>query len=115
MPYLGFLGRERDNGPAPRRRPVLKCETPYPPLDSEEPDGCNVSSGFLLVETVPGRETQVLELLARVPGITHRHVLFPAAIAVKLEASRDAFESTSTQLRALEGVTGTRVYRAKNV
>ncbi|MFA5860251.1 MAG: hypothetical protein WDA16_01010 [Candidatus Thermoplasmatota archaeon] len=74
-----------------------------------------MSSGFLLVETVPGRENQVLELLARVPGVTYRHVLFPAAIAVKIEASHDAFELTSAQLRGLEGVTGTRVYLAKNV
>lgn len=73
-----------------------------------------MSSGFLLVETVPGRESLVLELLARVPGVTHRHVLFPAAIAVKVESPREAFDPLAAQLRTLEGVIGARLYRAKN-
>jgi hypothetical protein len=73
-----------------------------------------LSSGFLLVETVPGREAHVLDLLSRVPGVVHRHVIFPSAIAVKLDTHRDAFDLTASQLRALEGVTGTRVYRARN-
>ena len=73
-----------------------------------------MSSGFLLVETVPGREAHVLDLLARVPGVTHRHVMFPSAIAVKLDTHRDAFDLTATQLRQLEGVVGTRIYRARN-
>ena len=73
-----------------------------------------MSSGFLLVETVPGHEAHVLDLLARVPGVTHRHVIFPSAIAVKLDTHRDAFDLTATQLRQLEGVVGTRVYRARN-
>ena len=56
----------------------------------------------------------MLDLLARVPGVTHRHVMFPSAIAVKLDTHRDAFDLTATQLRQLEGVVGTRIYRARN-
>lgn len=74
-----------------------------------------MSSGFLLVETIPGRESHVLDLLSRVPGVVHRHVMFPSAIAVKLDvAHHDAFDLTATQLRQLEGVIATRVYRARN-
>jgi hypothetical protein len=73
-----------------------------------------LSSGFLLVETVPGREGQVLELLSRIPGVTHRHVLFPAAIAVKLELPREAIDPTVTALTKLDGVLRTNLYRAKN-
>lgn len=72
-----------------------------------------MSSGFLLVETVPGSEASVLDLLAREPGVTHRHVLFPAAIAVKVETTRDAWDQVASRLRSLEGVSGMRVYRAK--
>ena len=126
-------GRRRHAAPRPRRRGpplalvhalvvvvVLVPRVPNAkqhilPAAQKGPDGCVVSSGFLLVETVPGRESHVLELLARVPGVTHRHVLFTACVAVKVEASRDAFDLTSAQLRSLEGVVGTRIYRAKNV
>lgn len=73
-----------------------------------------MSSGFLLVETVPGRESAVLELLSRVPGVVHRHVMFPSAIAVKLDVAHDAFDLTASQLRALDGVVNARVYRARN-
>lgn len=74
-----------------------------------------MSSGFLLVETAPGREGHVLDLLSRLPGVTHRAVIYPSAIAVKLETgAREAFDALTRELRALEGVTGTRLYRAKN-
>jgi hypothetical protein len=74
-----------------------------------------VSSGFLLVETIPGRESFVLEALGRVPGVTHRHVLFPAVVAIKLEApTRDRLDACRASLGALDGVLGTRLYRAKN-
>ena len=72
-----------------------------------------MSSGFLLVETVPGREASVLDLLAREPGVTHRHVLFPAAIAVKVETTHDAWDQIASRLRTLDGVAGMKVYRAK--
>ena len=85
-----------------------------PPPQAPGPDGCALSSGFLLVETIPGREAHVLDLLARVPGVVHQHVIFPSAIAVKLDTHRDAFDLTATQLRQLDGVVGTRVYRAGN-
>jgi hypothetical protein len=74
----------------------------------------HLSSGFLLVETVPGREGHVLELLSRFPGVTHRSLLFPAAIAVKVETSHEGLDPLAKDLRALEGVLGTRLYRARN-
>jgi hypothetical protein len=70
-----------------------------------------VSSGFLLLETLPGRESHVLELLARHPGVTHRSLLFPAAIAVKVEAPH--VDPVAQELKRLEGVVATRLYRAK--
>lgn len=70
-----------------------------------------LSSGFLLLETVPGREGHVLELLSKFPGVTHRNVLFPSAVAVRVEAS--TLDPIMTQLRRLEGVVGSRLYRAK--
>lgn len=73
-----------------------------------------MSSGFLLVETQPGREGHVLDLLARVPGVTHRHVLFPAAIAVKLETGLGPVDALARELGRIEGVVGTRLYRAKH-
>lgn len=73
-----------------------------------------MSSGFLLVETEPGRETQVLDLLGRIPGVTDKNVLFPNAIAVKLELPREAVEGTVAQLAKLDGILTTRLYRAKN-
>lgn len=72
-----------------------------------------MSSGFLLLETVPGREGQVLDLLAGVPGVTQRSVVFPAAIAVKIEAD-GGIDPLARQLRGLDGVVATRVYRARN-
>jgi hypothetical protein len=72
-----------------------------------------LSSGFLLVETAPGREGHVLDLLGRVPGVTHRNVLFPSAIAVKLDVrERDAFDQATLLLAKLEGVVATRLYRS---
>lgn len=73
-----------------------------------------MSSGFLLVETQPGRETQVFDLLGRIPGVTHRHVLFPSAIAIKLELPREAIDPTVLALAKLEGVIRANLYRAKN-
>ena len=73
----------------------------------------HMSSGFLLLETVPGREGHVLDLLARVPGVTQRSVVFPAAIAVKIEAD-GGIDPLAKLLGRLEGVVGTRVYRARN-
>lgn len=72
-----------------------------------------MSSGFLLLETVPGREGHVLDLLARVPGVTQRSVVFPAAIAVKVEAD-GGIDPLAKALGRLDGVVGTRVYRARN-
>lgn len=72
-----------------------------------------MSSGFLLVETVPGREGQVLELLSRMQGVSQRALLFPAAIAVKFESAREAVDPFVAELRRLEGVVNTRLYRAK--
>lgn len=74
----------------------------------------HLSSGFLLLETAPGREGQVLELLADVPGVTHRQLLFPSAIAVKIEGTDSRLPIVHQQLRALEGVLSSRYYRAHN-
>lgn len=71
----------------------------------------HVSSGFLLLETLPGRENHVLELLARHPRVTHRSLLFPAAIAVKVEAPQ--VDPVAQELKRMEGVVATRLYRAK--
>lgn len=71
-----------------------------------------MSSGFLLLETLPGREGHVLELLSKFPSVTHRNVLFPAAIAVKVEAP--ALDPVMLELKRLEGVIASRFYRAKN-
>lgn len=71
-----------------------------------------MSSGFLLLETQPGREGHVLELLGRHPGVTHRNLLYPAAIAVRLE-SHTSVDVLAAQLRQLEGVVRTRLYRAR--
>lgn len=73
----------------------------------------HMSSGFLLLETQPGRETQVLDLLARVPGVTQRSVVYPAAIAVKVE-SDGGIDPLAKLLGRLDGVVSTRVYRARN-
>lgn len=75
-------------------------------------DGCIVSTGFLLLETQPGREGQVLDLLSQFPGVTHRNVLFPAAIAVRVE-THSSVDVLASQLRRLEGVVRTRLYRAR--
>lgn len=74
----------------------------------------HVSSGFLLVETEPGREGQVFDLISRIPGVTHRQVLFPNSIAVKLELPREAVDPAVAALAKLDGVLYTRLYRAKN-
>ena len=72
----------------------------------------HVSSGFLLLETQPGREGQVLDLLGRFPGVTHRNLLFPAAIAVRVE-THHSVDHVAAQLKALDGVVRTRLYRAR--
>lgn len=72
----------------------------------------HVSSGFLLLETQPGREGQILDALGRIPGVRQRHLIFPAAIAVKIEAPD--MDPLTTQLKRLEGVISTRLYRARN-
>lgn len=76
-----------------------------------------MSSGFLLLETQPGREGHVLDLLSRMPGVTHKNVLFPAAIAVRLESPHGAHgtvDALAAHMRTLEGVIGTRLYRARH-
>ncbi|GEM_PF-5889321 len=72
----------------------------------------HVSSGFLLLETLPGREGQVLEALARIPAITHRSLLYPNAIALKVEAPDVG--RVQADLKRIDGVLATRLYRARN-
>lgn len=72
-----------------------------------------MSTGFLLLETQPGREGQVLDLLARYPGVTHRNVLYPGAIAVRLEAP-SGVDTLAAQLKGLDGLVRTRLYRARH-
>lgn len=72
----------------------------------------HVSSGFLLLETLPGREAQVLELVARNPAVTHRSVLYPNAIALKVEAPD--VSRVQADLKRIDGVTAARLYRARN-
>ena len=72
----------------------------------------HVSSGFLLLETLPGREDLVLAALARHPLVTQRNVLYPAAIAVKVEAPH--VDPVFQELRRLEGVVATRLYRTRH-
>lgn len=73
-----------------------------------------MSSGFLLVETVPGREGHVLDALGRMPGVTHGHVIYPSAIALKVESSTDGLAPLVRDLAQVDGVVATRLYRAKN-
>lgn len=75
-----------------------------------------MSSGFLLLETLPGREGHVLDLLSHVPGVTHKNVLYPAAIAVRLETSHAhaSVDALAAHMRTLEGVVRTRLYRARH-
>lgn len=74
-----------------------------------------MSSGFLLLETQPGREGHVLDLLSRMPGVTHKNVLFPAAIAVRLEseATHGSVDALAARMKTLDGVVRTRLYRAR--
>ena len=72
-----------------------------------------MSSGFLLLETQPGREGAVLDQLALVRGVTHRNVIYPAAIAVRVETT-SGVDVLAAHLRQLEGVVRTRLYRARN-
>ena len=73
----------------------------------------HVSSGFLLLETAPGREASVLDQLTRFHAVTHHSVIYPAAIAVRVEATTGV-DAIAAQLRALDGVTRTRLYRARH-
>ena len=72
-----------------------------------------MSSGFLLLETQPGRESVVLDQLAHMAGVTHRNLIYPAAIAVRLE-THTSVDVLAAQLRALDGVVRTRFYRARH-
>lgn len=73
-----------------------------------------MSSGFLLLRTVPGREHDVIGLLGRFPEITAKNILFPESIAVKIECPREALDPTVRHLSRLDGVTKTSLYRARN-
>ena len=73
-----------------------------------------MSTGFLLVETQPGREADVLALLGKVSSVTSRNLLYPANIAVKLEGAPDAIPLLAGELEHLEGVVRARLYRARN-
>lgn len=73
-----------------------------------------MSTGFLLMQTAPGKERDVLDLLARHPEVTGRHVLFRESIAVKIECPVEAIEPTATHLSRLEGVLRASLYRARN-
>ena len=55
----------------------------------------------------------MLELLSRMPGVTHKNVLFPAAIAVRLE-THSSVDALAAHMKTLEGVVRTRLYRAKH-
>ncbi len=72
----------------------------------------HVSSGFLLLETLPGREAHVLDALGRIPAITHRSVLYPNAIALKVEAPDVG--RVQADLKRIDGVAAARLYRARN-
>lgn len=71
-----------------------------------------MSSGFLLLETVPGKEREVLDRLGRLPEVAGSHVLFRASVAVKLVGERERVLSCVEHVRALDGVLGARHYPA---
>jgi len=73
-----------------------------------------MSSGFLLVQTQPGRERDVYDRLERLPEVTGKHILFGSAIAVKIECPRESIEPTARHMAKLDGVVGANLYRAKN-
>ena len=73
-----------------------------------------VSSGFLLVQTVPGKERDVFDLLSRLPEVTARNILFRESIAVKIECPREAIDPTVSHLSKIDGVVRASLYRAKN-
>lgn len=52
--------------------------------------------------------------MARIPGVTSRHVLFPQSIAAKLELPREAVDLAVAALGKLDGVIRTSLYRTKN-
>lgn len=69
-----------------------------------------MNTGFLLVETKPGRERDVLESLSDLPEVAERSLIFRENLAVRLKASADALGDALDRVRDLDGVTGTRYY-----
>lgn len=72
-----------------------------------------MTSGFLLVETLPGKEGDVLQHLGELPEVTSRSMLFRSAVACRMEGSGDALAALLPRVRSLEGVLAARWYRAR--
>lgn len=66
-----------------------------------------MGSVFALISAVPGKERELLERLAELPGVLQRQLLFGEQIALRLE---EAALASAQQIAAWAGVREARVY-----
>lgn len=66
---------------------------------------------FALLSAVPGKERELMERLAALPGVEQRQWLFGEQIAVRLD---EAQLETARQLGAWSGVREARVYHDRD-
>ncbi|HWG89702.1 MAG TPA: hypothetical protein VNZ52_02535 [Candidatus Thermoplasmatota archaeon] len=72
-----------------------------------------MSTCFVLVQTLPGREEDVHARLAGNPSVAAAHVLFHESIAVKLNVAADSLEVAAKELTHLDGVVRAALYRTR--
>jgi hypothetical protein len=66
-----------------------------------------MGSVFALISAVPGKERELLERLASLPGVLQRQLLFGEQIVLRIE---EAALASAQQLVALAGVREARLY-----
>jgi hypothetical protein len=69
-----------------------------------------MTRGFLLVETAPGRERDVLSRLERLPEFQEGSVLFRTSVAVRIDARHRSLRQTAATVRRCGGVVDARLY-----
>lgn len=72
-----------------------------------------MSTCFVLVQTLPGRERDVHERIQGYPTVAGAHILFGEQIAVKLTCAMDHLEKAAVELTHLDGVVRAALYRTR--
>lgn len=72
-----------------------------------------MSTCFVLVQTLPGKERDVHDRITVNPDVAGAHILFGEQIAVKLNCDLERHETAAVELCHVDGVVRAALYRTR--